>query len=208
MHDRWRRDGHLRHEPRVGLKEPEMTKHGMVGRKVELAGHLEPLRLSLGSVELDAVIEHNPLATLKMPKEIEVPPRTTKLTVGGKLQTYLLLLGKDVGDFLVLDPLQLNGSDLALLAFVAGFLECRRAQKATDHVRAEWWCGRGHKPLSLGTVDAPPQLNGGGLAGVTCRSVTPKCISSRSGSPTRVALSPANTMRPRSSITARSVKPR
>jgi hypothetical protein len=47
---------------------------GMVGREVELPRHLEALRLSLNSLELDAVVKQNPLATLKLPKEIEVPP--------------------------------------------------------------------------------------------------------------------------------------
>src|SRR5262245_4673243 len=207
MHDRWRGDGHLRHEPGVGLQEPEVTNHRVVGREVEPARHLEALWLSLDPPELDAVVEHDPLATLKLPEEIEVPPRTAELAVGGKLQTYLVLLGEDLGNFLVLDPLQLRRRDLALLAFVAGFLECRRSQQATDHVGAEWRCGRWHKLLSLRTVDASPQVSGG-LVGVLFRSVTPKCISSRAGSLASVALSPTNTTRPRSSMMTRSVKPK
>src|SRR5262245_20473307 len=143
----------------------------MVCREVELARHLEALGLCLDPVELDAMVDHDALATHELPEEVEVPPRTAELAVGGKLQTYLLLFGKELGNFLVLDALQLRGRDLALLAFGARLFERRRAQQATDHVGAEWWSGRCHGHLSSWTIDGSPQFGGGDLDGVLFCSV-------------------------------------
>ena len=108
----------------------------MVGGKVELARHAQALGLGLDAVKLDAVIEHDPLATLKAPEEVEVPPGSAELAVGGELQADLLLLPDDLLDLLVLDPLELVRRDLALLALGARFLQRCGAQQAADFVGA------------------------------------------------------------------------
>ena len=92
VHHRRRRDGHLGHEPGIGRQELEVREHGVVGRKIQLAGHLQALWLGLHAVELDAVVEHDPLAARQVPEEIEVPPRAAELAVGRQLQADVLLL--------------------------------------------------------------------------------------------------------------------
>ena len=76
---------------RIGLEEPEMLQHRMVG-EAELAGDADALRLGLDALELDAVIELVDLDIVEHAEEVEMPPGAAELAVARELEPDLLLL--------------------------------------------------------------------------------------------------------------------
>src|SRR5450830_434617 len=122
MHLAGRRDAHLRHHLSMRLEELEMLQHWMIG-ETDLAGHLDALHLGLHALELDAVVELVELDAVEQAEEIEMPPGTAELAVGGELKPDLLLLLDDLLDLAVLDRLELGRVDLALLALRARLLD-------------------------------------------------------------------------------------
>jgi hypothetical protein len=154
------RDRHLRRDARVGLEEPEVLQHRMVG-EAELAGDADALRLGLDALELDAVVELVDLDVVEHAEEIEMPPGAAKLAVARELEPDLLLLGDDVADLAILDLLELTRGDLAFLALGAGILERRGTQEAADVVGTVGRDGPVHRAISLliGSV-APPVFMG------------------------------------------------
>src|ERR1700733_13114277 len=100
------RDGHLRHHLGVGLEEPKVLQHRMVG-KPDLAVDTDALRLGLDALELNAVSKLVDLDAVEHAEEIEMPPRATIFAVGPELEADPFLFGDDLRDFLVLDGLEL-----------------------------------------------------------------------------------------------------
>ena len=113
-----------------------MLEHGVVGGEIELARDAQALGLGLDAMELDALIEHHPLAARELPEEVEMPPGAAELAVSGELQADLLLLPDDLPDLLVLDRLELRRGDFALFALCARVLDGRgRSRLPTSSAR-------------------------------------------------------------------------
>ena len=103
--------------------------------------------------------------------------------------------------------LELGGRDLPLLALGARILDglrcaagCRPRRRDRGPYCSAW--------ASLLSTWSLVSVNAAASDRRSSRSVTPRWVSSRSGSSASAALSPAKTMRPRSRMMARSVKPR
>ena len=60
--------------------------------EADLADDLERMRLGLHAVELNAVVGKIEAHAVETAKEAKMPPGTSKLAVGGKLEPDLLLL--------------------------------------------------------------------------------------------------------------------
>src|SRR3954467_15075287 len=97
MHQRGRRDRHLRRHARVAFEELEVLEHRMAP-EADLADDVGPLRLGLHARELDAVIELLHRDAVEPAKEIEMPPRAAKLAVGGKFEPALFLFSDGLLD--------------------------------------------------------------------------------------------------------------
>ena len=137
MQRRRRRDGHLGHRLGHRLQVLEVVDHGMRGREVDLAVHMQALGLGLRALELQALRHAHQFDAVEMAEEIVVPPRAPELAVGHRLQADRFLPGHELADLGILDRLQPGRRDLAGGAFGARLLDRRAAQQASDLVGAE-----------------------------------------------------------------------
>ena len=81
----------------------------------------------LHAVKLDALLRIVTLNALQSVEEVEVPPGTTKLTVGHHMQAARTLLLDDVANGLVLHRAKLPGINLTAGKFQASLLDGIRA---------------------------------------------------------------------------------
>src|SRR5665213_1299790 len=107
------RNRHFGNQLGIGLQELEVLDHRMVCRPADLADHVDRFRLGLNAVEGNAVIELHELAADEARQEIEVPPRTTELAIGCRLEADRLLFGKAAPDLTIFDLTKLIVGDLA-----------------------------------------------------------------------------------------------
>ena len=71
----------------------EVVDHGMRGREVDLAVHMQALGLGLRALELQALRHAHQFHAVEMAEEIVVPPRAPELAVGHRLQADRFLPG-------------------------------------------------------------------------------------------------------------------
>jgi len=109
--------------------------------EADLAVDLERMRLGLHAVELNAVVGKVEAHTVETAKEVEMPPGTAKLAVGGRLEPDLLLLCDCPLDLAVFNRAKRLGGDLVARPLEARLFQRRRPQQAPDMISAEWWRG-------------------------------------------------------------------
>ena len=104
-----------------------MREHRMVGES-DAINDAQALGFGLYAVKLDSAWGRVQFHTVKIGVEVEMPPGTAKLTIGGELQSDLLLLLDHALDLAILDRFEIGRANLALLALRARLFERRRPQ--------------------------------------------------------------------------------
>jgi hypothetical protein len=107
------------------FQKPKMREHWMIIGESDPVDDAHAFRFGFHSVKLDAAWGRVQFHTLKIGVEIEMPPGTAKLAIGGELQSDLLLLLDYARDLAILDRFEVSRANLAPLTFRARLFERR-----------------------------------------------------------------------------------